>query len=120
MKKVDLQDIESATGVDKVLRNESLYQSCQVGTGGHCITFDDFIDVPACLLYDEGMTIPLSKDDFISFARNNLLDTTESCAVLECSRQNISYMVKRGQLEEVKVNVKGNLYQKGDILRNMW
>lgn len=120
VKKVDLQDIESAAGVDKVLRNESLYQSCQVGTGGHCITFDDFIDVPACLLYDEGMTIPLSKDDFISFARNNLLDTTESCAVLECSRQNISYMVKRGQLEEVKVNVKGNLYQKGDILRNMW
>ena len=66
------------------------------------------------------MTIPLSQDDFICFAKNNLLDTTECCEVLDCSRQNISYMVKRGQLEEVKANVKGNLYQKGDVLKNMW
>lgn len=120
VKKIDLLEIQSVTGVDKVLRNEPLYQSCQVGTGGYSITFDDSIDIPAWILYDVGVTIPLSQDDFICFAKNNLLDTTECCEVLDCSRQNISYMVKRGQLEEVKANVKGNLYQKGDVLKNMW
>ena len=120
VKKIDLLEIQSVTGVDKVLRHESLYRSCQVGTGGYSITFDDSIDIPAWILYDVGVTIPLSQDDFIRFAKNNLLDTTECCEVLDCSRQNISYMVKRGQIEEVKANVKGNLYQKGDVLKNMW
>ncbi len=43
-----------------------------------------------------------------------------SCNILECSRQNIAYMVKQQHLVPIKENVKGNLYLKGDILNNKW
>lgn len=49
-----------------------------------------------------------------------MLDTTESCDLLECSRQNMSYMVRKQQLTPVKEEVRGNLYLKGDVLRTLW
>ena len=49
-----------------------------------------------------------------------MLDTTESCNLLECSRQNISNMVNQQKLTPVKEEVRGNLYLKGDVLRTMW
>ena len=58
--------------------------------------------------------------DFKAFVKKNILDTTESCSMLECSRQNISYMVSQGQLAPVKEQVRGNLYLKGDVLHAMW
>lgn len=59
-------------------------------------------------------------DFVIKRQQKNILDTTESCSMLECSRQNISYMVSQGQLAPVKEEVRGNLYLKGDVLRTMW
>lgn len=120
VKKIDLNTISNVDDVDKILKNKKLYQSCEVGIGGYFITFNDSIDLAACMLYERGVTIPLSRNDFICFAQNNLLDTSQCCKMLECSRQNISYMVKQKQFSAVRENVKGNLYLKGDVLRNMW
>lgn len=120
VKKVDLNKIPHVEGVQKILNNISLYNSCKVGTGGYSITFNDTIDIPAYTLYAVGETIPLSMNDFISFARNNLMDTSECCSMLECSRQNVSYMVKHEQLDMVKEDVKGNLYLRGNVTKTSW
>lgn len=120
IKKVDITQITHVEGVDKVLKNKSLFQSGKVGTGGYSVTFNDSIDIPASVLYEAGEYIPLTIGDFIAFVQNNILDTTESCNILECSRQNISYMVKHQQLVPIKEEVKGNLYLKGDVLNNKW
>ena len=42
--------------------------------------------------------------------------TTEACDSLQCSRQNLAYMVKKEQIDPIKEDVKGNLYLKGDVL----
>ena len=47
------------------------------------------------------------------------LDTSQSCELLECSRQNLSYLIKQGQLQPIREEVKGSLFRKGDILRKM-
>lgn len=88
---------------------------------GTCvIELPEYIDLPAWLLYDEESNIPLNLNDFKVFKKNNVLDTTESCDLLECSRQNMSYMVRKQQLTPVKEEVRGNLYLKGDVLRTLW
>lgn len=120
VKKINLNDISNEEGVDKILEFDQLYQSCMVGPGGYCVTFNDSIDIAAGTLYDAGQVIPLSRDDFVNFANKNLLDTTECCELLECSRQNIGYMAKKQHITPVKENVKGNLYLRGDIQKNMW
>lgn len=120
VKKVDLSKLTDHTGVDKVLRNEALYQSGKVGTGGYAVTFNDSIDIPAWRLYEAGERIPLTMKDFKNFVEKNVLTTGESCKLLECSRQNIAYRVKQKQLEPVKVNEKSNMYLRGDVEKNRW
>lgn len=120
VKKINLNLMKDIEGVDKILKNEKLYQSCKVGTGGYSITFNDSIDISADILFERGIDIPLSQEDFLCFAKSNLLDTGDACEMLECSRQNIAYLIKQEQISVVKEDVKGNLYLKGDVIRNMW
>lgn len=120
IKKIQLENLQSFEEQNKIINNEQVYQSGKVGTGGYCVTFNESIDLPAWLLYDEESNIPLNLNDFKVFLKNNVLDTTESCDLLECSRQNMSYMVRKQQLTPVKEEVRGNLYLKGDVLRTLW
>ena len=120
VKKVSLSQLKDITTVDKVLKNDTLFASCALGTDGFYVTFDNAYDIPSWLLYKNGHSIPLKYKDFISFAKYNVLDTSESCDILECSRQNLSYIAGQNQFEPIKVNAQGNLYLKKDILKNKW
>lgn len=120
VKKVDLEKLTDQDGVDKVIRNEALYQSGKVGTGGYSVTFNDSIDIPAWRLYEAGESIPLTMQDFKRFVKNNVLSTGESCELLECSRQNIAYRVKQKQIEPLKVHEKGSLYLRGEVEKIRW
>ena len=91
-----------------------------IGVGGYYITFNNSIDIPAWALYGAKETLPLTLEDFKKFTQKNMLDTTEVCNTLECSRQNISYMVKKRHILPIKESVRGNLYDKCEILRYKW
>lgn len=119
-KKVNLKGLQETDETDKILKHPALLNSCKVGTGGYCITFNDNIDIPAHVLYSAGFDIPLELEDFITFTRSNVLDTTECSDILECSRQNLSYLRMQEQITPIKKNVKGSLYLKGDVLKNKW
>lgn len=116
VRKINLQDLPETIDIGKIISNEQVLQSGHIAAGGYCITFNDSIDVPACLLYNAGIAIPLSLDDFLCFVQNNIVDSSESCAMLKCSRQNLSYLVAQKSLTPIKKDVKGNLYTKGNIL----
>ena len=113
-KKVKTGDIE------KIIKNEKLYKSGKIGAGGYFITFNNSIDIPASLLYESGKEIDIKMSEIMTFVKNNIIDTSECCRMLSCTRQNLSYMVKKEQLSVVKENVNGNLFLKGEIERNSW
>ncbi|MCQ2522531.1 MAG: hypothetical protein MJ105_09165 [Lachnospiraceae bacterium] len=117
---ISLADIAEIEDVDKILKNKMLMRSVSVGVGGYSISFNRSIDISAVLLYDEGKDIPLTLNDFALFVQNNIVDTSGACDMLECSRQNLSYMVKEGSLSPIRLNLKGNLYLKGNISEKMW
>lgn len=106
--------------IEKIIKNEKLYESGKIGAGGYFITFNDSIDIPASLLYEAGKEIDIKLSEIMSFLNKNIVDTTECCNMLNCTRQNLSYMVKKEQLSVVKENVNGNLFLKGEIERNSW
>ncbi len=120
VKKISLEQLKDVEGMDKVMKNQSLFASGMVGTGGYCLTFNDSIDVPAKILYETTMEIPINKKDFEAFVKRNLWDTTQMCEALSCTRQNISYLLKKKCLTPLKKDVKGNLCLKGDVLKNKW
>jgi len=120
VKRVDLKKLSDIEGVEKIMRNEKLYATGKVGTGGYFLTFNDAYDFPAATLYKAGRSLPIRKQDFITFVQKNVLDTIEAGEELSCSRQNIAYMVKQDQLTPIRENVMGNLYLKEDVLKNKW
>lgn len=120
MRKIDLSEHIQVDGVEKILANKELFQSAKVGVGGYSVVFNDSIDIPAAVLYEAGVKIQLKLSDFRAFVQKNVYDTTDSCNMLDCSRQNISYLVKQKQLTPIKEEVKGNLYLKGELINNQW
>lgn len=120
VKKVNLSDLPFSSDIDKLLKNTQLFSSCQIGAGGYYATFADSIDLPSWLLYKLGKTIPLSYSELLTFVHRNIIDTQDACQELSCSRQNLAYLVSQDQLTPVKENVKGNLYLKGDVIKNKW
>ena len=120
VKKIALDQLTEVDGVDKVMKNTALFESGEVGTDGYCLTFNQSIDVPVKKLYEIEEALPIKKTDFDNFVRKNILDTTDTCDILECTRQNVAYMVKKQMLSPIKTEVKGNLYLKGDVLKNKW
>lgn len=120
VRKMELAKLTGVEDVKKILKHEAVYQSAKIGAGGYYVTFNDSIDIPAGTLYEAGVVIPLKLKDFKAFVRKNVLDTTESSNLLECTRQNISYLVNQQQLEPIKEEVRGNLYLKGEVLSTKW
>ena len=105
----------NAFDIRKVMSNDEVFESGHIAAGGYCVTFNDSIDIDASLLYESGVEIPLSMDDFKSFLRLNIVDSSECCEILDCSRQNLMNYLSKDQLVPVKKNVKGNLYTKGNV-----
>lgn len=120
VKKFSLEQIKNIDGIDKVMKNQLLFESGKVGTGGYCLTFNESIDVAANLLYEMVEDLPLRKKDFEAFVEKNVWDTSETCKALDCTRQNVSYLLNKNELTPIKKDVKGNLYLKGAVLKQRW
>lgn len=115
--KVNLDELVTENPeLSKVLKNEKLFRSGHIAAGGFCVTFNDSIDIEAATLYLKGNIIPLTYKDFVSFV-DNIVDTSECCEIMNCSRQNLTNYLANGWLEPIKKNVKGNLYTKGNLYR---
>lgn len=58
-----------------------------------------------------------SKDELLNFINENIIDTNEVAAILGCSRQNISQLVKSESIKPIKtIKATTSLYFKPDIL----
>lgn len=64
--------------------------------------------------------VPISIKDFCMFAEKNLLSTAEAAESLNCSRQNIEDLIRRGKLHPVKNMLKNKLFLKSEIEQRKW
>ncbi|MCR5143873.1 MAG: hypothetical protein K6B67_01030 [Lachnospiraceae bacterium] len=120
VKKIDMHKLQDLKGIENVLKNQELFSSAVVATGGYVMTFNNSIDVPAARLHDIDDADCIDKEDLIEYMQHNLKDTGETCEALGCTRQNMAYYLSKGYIKPIKENVKGNMFLKGDILKLMW
>lgn len=97
VKKYSLQDL---VGTDRrfapVLNNGDIFRSVKVETGGYGICWGENLCISREKLYTVGKKIPLTWSEIQSFVSNSTLDSAQAAAELECSKQNIDDLVKRG------------------------
>lgn len=102
-----------------VLKNRDILDSVKVGIGGYSITFNDSIELPVGDLRRVGDVLPITSNDLYGFVKRNVLDTTQTCDIMQCSRQNLSYMVNEQRIKPIMVGERTNLYMRGDVERFM-
>jgi hypothetical protein len=118
--KVDLKQIAKKNKkVESLLRNEDIIRTVKIGVGGYSIVFNDSIEIAKTDLRKEEWIIPISAGDFYQFVNRNILNSFQTCEKLECSRQNLSYLVKTKQIRPVICGIKENFYTKGAVQKLM-
>lgn len=60
-----------------------------------------------------------SKEELLKFIAENIINTAEAIQILNCSRQNIDDLVKRGKLIPVKVFPRDRLFFKEDVVKRL-
>lgn len=60
-----------------------------------------------------------SKEELSKFISENIVDTSEAMALLNCSRQNIDDLVKRNKLTPIRSLSKTKIFFKEDILARL-
>lgn len=119
-KKIDFKAlIDKYSDLSYVIANKVLLDSVKVGVGGYSVVFNDSIEIPSADLYSHGVLLPLTSNDFYNFIRRNVMDTTATYNMLQCSRQNLSYMVREEKITPIIYGTKENLYLKGEVERAM-
>lgn len=103
-----------------LIHNPEYFTDVKMQSGGLGVYWDIDRCVPAHTLYDMGLPLPLSLSDFEAFVSRRIINVAEAAEILDCSRQNIKDLTKRGKLHPVKSSEKNTLYLKSEVLRRLW
>lgn len=119
-KKFDVKPIIKDYPEFEDLKNTDLFNLVCVEPGGYGISWNENLDCSEGELWENGMEIPLTHNDFVNFAKYSIISTGEATELLECSRQNIDDLVRRGKIHPVKAYPKNKLFVKSEILQRNW
>lgn len=103
-----------------VLNRDELFRTVTVQPGGYGVCWGENMELADDLLYKSGQTVPLSFADFLSFAESCIVNTAEAADLLDCSRQNINDLVRRGKLHPVITTPKNMLFLKSGLMQRKW
>ena len=118
VRKVDLTKlVDKYMDISYVLKNRKLLDSVKVGVGGYSVVFNESIKIQVSDLRAIGLLLPLTANDLHNFVYRNVVNTTQACDTLQCSRQNLSYLVKEEKIKPVICGSREKLYLKGEIER---
>ena len=100
--------------------NNEMFQFVQVQPGGYGIRWEENMSISDNELYDCGTEIPLTSADFREFVVHRVINSAEAAELLDCSRQNISDLIKRNKLHPIKSTEKNTLFLKSEVMKRNW
>ena len=121
VKKCDLKSyFEKKSEFSILLKNPELFASVQMLTGGYGISWDVKMIVTDKTLYGIGKKVPLTVSDFKNFVIHRVINAAEAAEMLNCSRQNVMELTKRGKLHPIKTSERNTLYLKSEVQKRNW
>lgn len=103
-----------------LLKRPDYFAYVQIQPGGYGVSWDVNLMISDSVLYSMGEPLPLTAADFRNFAASRVVNTMEAAEILDCSRQNVTELTKRGKLHPIKASDKNTLYLKSEILKRTW
>ena len=115
---VDLKKcLEAVPKLSTIIGKERVINTIKVDVGGYGVVFNDSVLISKSILIDNGVVLPIYANVFHKFIEHSVINTTEACERLGCTRQNLSYWVKNESLSPLKPGWKENVFLKGEVDR---
>ena len=113
---VDLRKcVEAVPKIETILSNERLLSTLKVDAGGYSVSINQDIILEKRILLEHGVVIPIYAQVFREFAKHSIINTTEACSMLECTRQNMRHLIKTDVLHPLKNGWRENVFLRGEI-----
>ena len=87
----------------------------RIEAGGHGLCFSSDINITSEQIYLESKNKNITSEDIYTYISNRLINTSEACELLNCSRQNIEYLISQNKLKPIIVNEKSKHFLRKDI-----
>lgn len=121
VKRCDINEMKQEERLFKpILSSKDVFNRVSIQTGGYGVNWGDNVTISDSELYESGVVVPLSMNDFVSFLSSRVVSTAEAAELLGCSRQNINDLVVRDKLHPVKTEQKNRFFLKSEILQRLW
>lgn len=121
IRRISLKDlIGNKKEFKEILKNKDIFYRVKVESGGNGIVYSEKATFSAQELYKEGTEVNIDINILKSFIQQRVIDTQEAAALLDCSKQNINDLVKKGKLTPIKENQKYRLFLRGEVLERRW
>ena len=102
------------------LNPEILFYQVKVETGGYGVCWGNEVRLSKDELYMHGERFPFTLKEMKAFVQHSTVNSAEAAEILNCSRQNIDDLVKRGKLNPLKKSEKSMLFLKDEVLERLW
>ncbi len=103
-----------------LMKKEEWFDRVQMETGGYGVIWDKNMRISDNALYSYGKKISLTMQDFEAFVAQRVINANEAAEILNCSRQNINDLIKRGKLHPIKSSSRNTLLLKSEVLKRNW
>lgn len=91
------------------------FSDYSISSGGHAIVWGSEASISCSELPSISMPTGLTLNDIASMIKSRIVDTGEACRLLNCTRQNLNYLVKRGKLSPIVTSSGTRLFLRGEL-----
>lgn len=101
------------------LTNNERFNTVEVQPDGYGVYWNERATISYSMLYSYSSKIPLSLADLHDYIKNRTVSSSQVCDILECSRQNVDDLVRRGKIQPIRTDAKYKLFSKTDVLQRI-
>ena len=121
VKKCDLKSYFSDKKEFQILlKKPEYFPYVEMQVGGFGVAWDVHLSISGQMLYENGISIPLIAEDFQNYVSQRVVSAAEAAELMDCSRQNVIDLTKRGKLHPLKSSPKNTFYRKSEVLKRNW
>ena len=117
IKKFDVKPIIKDYPEFEALKESALFQMVKVEPGGYGVSWNEDLDCSEGEIWKNGIEVPLSIEDFVSFAKYEIINTNEAADILGCTRQNVAAAIKSGHIKPIKTYQRTKLFLRSDVAK---
>ena len=99
------------------INHETRFRQLDIQPDGYGVMWSAQAAISNSELYRHGKPVPVSLKDFCSFVQYRVINTAQACKILNCSRQNIDDLIRRGKLHPIRSDARHKLFLKNEVLQ---